>query len=78
MKTESELVEQQEKIEPLPVCPHCGQDPASVTIRQFMLGNAKTALLFCGNPECRTILTVQVLAFEQPRVLAPDLVIRPS
>lgn len=80
MKTEDELTEQEKQEAALPVCPYCGQDPAILTMKQFMLGTAKTALIICGNLECRRILTVQILKIEEPRVVPLDskLLIRPS
>lgn len=80
MKTEDELSEQDRQEAALPVCPYCGQDPAILTMKQFMLGNAKTALIICGNLDCRKILTVQIMGFEPGRVVSLDskLLIRPS
>ena len=71
------MMEQEEKIEPiknqndlLPTCPYCGADPAVLSLRApIKLGQFLTAVVFCGNAECRRIFNVHVLGVEQPKVV---------
>jgi hypothetical protein len=45
-------MEDEAKAQPLlPVCPHCGQDPAMVSWRQMQLGHFTALVIFCGNSE---------------------------
>ena len=58
----------------LPVCPHCGQDPANVCCRgPFANGTMSFIIFFCGNPECRKIWNCAVLEITAQRVVKPTL-----
>lgn len=46
----------------LPVCPHCGDDPAKLSMMsQIFPGGAIGSIIFCGNPPCRKIIAVQLV-----------------
>ncbi len=52
-----------------PACPHCGQDPATLASLPIQMGVLQNIVIFCGNPACRKIINVQVMAVEGPRVV---------
>lgn len=50
----------------LPVCPHCSEDPAKLSLmsQQFPSGMIGT-IIFCGNPNCRKIISTQIVGMQQ-------------
>lgn len=64
----------------LPVCPYCGDDPAKLTImNQLFPGGMIGAIMFCGNPVCRKIISTQIVGMaaqqqQAPARLGPQLV----
>ena len=70
--TEKGATESKPIARPLPRCPHCGTDPLSITIQQMQLAQYSLLSIFCGNPECRKSLSLQLLAIVPQ---AGDLVI---
>ncbi|MDD5199267.1 MAG: hypothetical protein PHC88_05635 [Terrimicrobiaceae bacterium] len=53
-----------------PVCPFCQATPAAVSAHgPIELGQMRLMVLFCGNPACQKVWNVQVIAFEQPKVV---------
>lgn len=50
----------------LPVCPHCSDDPAKLSLmsQQFPSGMIGS-LIYCGNPACRKIISVQIVGMAQ-------------
>lgn len=59
----------------LPVCPHCGDDPAKLsTMSQLFPGGAIASICFCGNPVCRKIIAVQLVGMAKqdgPQLVKP-------
>lgn len=59
----------------LPVCPHCGADPARFSLREVRIGNYQAAMLFCADLDCRKVYSVDVLGVvqpqQQPRIARP-------
>jgi hypothetical protein len=55
-----------ETVATLPVCPHCGDDPAKLSVmpQQFPGGMVGT-IIFCGNNSCRKIISTQILGMQQ-------------
>lgn len=52
----------------LPVCPHCADDPARLSIMpQQFPGGMIGSIFFCGNPDCRKVISVQILGMAQPQ-----------
>jgi hypothetical protein len=50
----------------LPVCPHCSDDPAKLSIMtQIFPGGAIGSIFFCGNPSCRKIVSVQLVGMQK-------------
>lgn len=46
----------------LPACPYCADDPARLSImNQIFPGGMIGAIIFCGNPECRKIISTQIV-----------------
>lgn len=46
----------------LPACPYCSDDPARLSImNQIFPGGMIGAIIFCGNPECRKIISTQIV-----------------
>ena len=63
----------------LPVCPYCAQDPAILSWRQIQLGQFQALMIFCGNPECRSLFAVEAIGLAQPGAAAPQSrIISPS
>lgn len=57
-----------EERDALPVCPHCGQDPAGFTVRgPLAVGPFHALVIYCANPKCRKIHTLQVVTADRPR-----------
>ncbi len=54
----------------LPVCPHCGQDPAnfSTAIVKINGGQVTAAAVYCANAACRKLHSVQIMDIDKPRV----------
>lgn len=67
-----------EKEKPLvPVCPHCGNDPANANCLEFNapLNNGltvKSLVFFCANVKCRKVLWAVPLGVEKPRIIGLD------
>ena len=46
----------------LPACPYCADDPARLSImNQIFPGGMIGAIIFCGNPACRKIISTQIV-----------------
>lgn len=46
----------------LPACPYCADDPARLSImNQIFPGGMIGAIIFCGNPDCRKIISTQIV-----------------
>jgi hypothetical protein len=46
----------------LPACPYCADDPARLSImNQVFPGGMIGAIIFCGNPDCRKIISTQII-----------------
>jgi hypothetical protein len=46
----------------LPACPYCADDPARLSImNQIFPGGMIGTIIFCGNPECRKIISTQIV-----------------
>lgn len=60
------------------VCPHCGMDPAMLTVNEFQLGKFHCVEMHC--PRCRKIIAAQVLGVVQPSVVGAEALfgIRPQ
>jgi len=63
MKNEDELIEPPRS--DAPICPHCLEDPARIRTLMAGIGELQSAVFFCGNPECRRILTISVVGIQQ-------------
>ena len=45
-----------------PVCPHCGDDPASLTALKVQTPDGSIVLVhMCANSECRAIFSIQAI-----------------
>ena len=57
----------------LPACPYCADDPARLSImNQVFPGGMIGAIVFCGNPECRKIISTQIVGRIEPQALNQD------
>lgn len=54
----------------LPVCPHCGADPARFSQALVKLNEHVTAVaIYCSQPTCRKLHTVQIMSVDAPQVV---------
>ena len=61
-----------------PVCPYCLQDPARISGRgPIALAHLYVWIVYCGNPDCRKVWTVEVVGAQQPRI-QPGIIAPPS
>ncbi len=51
----------------LPKCQYCGEDPAPLIPSPIAMGGAQAVVFHCGNPTCRAIFSVQLVAMDTPR-----------
>lgn len=60
------LIDETPQAATLPVCPHCSDDPAKLSLmsQQFPSGMIGT-IIFCGNPSCRKIISTQIVGMAQ-------------
>jgi len=57
----------------LPRCPWCATEPTKLSTIPVKLGLLKVVIIFCGNPECRRILSVQCLGSDEPMIVRPGV-----
>lgn len=59
----------------LPRCPHCGADPLTITMMSQLFPKGQIAsLMFCGNLDCRKLLTAQIVGM----IDQPGTIVRPG
>jgi hypothetical protein len=57
----------------LPACPYCADDPARLSImNQIFPGGMIGAIIFCGNPECRKIISTQIVGRIEQQTVNQD------
>lgn len=60
-------------IDPAPVCPYCLADPAMISLRgPIVLGNLVGVIIFCGNPDCRKIWTIDIVGKQEQPLVEPS------
>lgn len=72
--TDSQAAQQQQDYARpvLPVCPHCGADPAGIASAPLQIRPGVVAIaLFCANLKCRKMHAVQIMAVEQSPIVPP-------
>ena len=72
--TNTPLLEKPE-LPPPPCCPHCGTELPAVSCYAWNFGPYMIQCVYCANPECRKILTMQILLVAQAepgRIRVPD------
>lgn len=53
-----------------PVCPHCGQDPASFkTLGPIQSGALLMVITYCGNEACRKVWNSAIVGTAEPRIV---------
>lgn len=58
----------------LPRCPHCGEDPLKLNLMsQVFPGGAIASLMFCGNLDCRKLISAQIVGMAEQ----PGAIVRP-
>ncbi len=48
----------------LPKCQYCGEDPAPLIPSPIATAGAQAVVFHCGNPTCRAIFSVQLVAMQ--------------
>jgi hypothetical protein len=56
----------------LPICPHCGIDPARFACTPIKMGSMIAMVFFCANPGCRKIFTAQITGVDQSPLVGPN------
>jgi hypothetical protein len=63
----------------VPTCSACHRDLDEIKSRQVAIGDVVIQLLWCGNPDCRQLLPLQVVGqVRQNRIAVPNLTIQPG
>lgn len=52
-----------------PVCPHCGNDPATMCTMPVTFGLIECLVIYCANEKCRKVFTVEVCGIKESPIV---------